>query len=248
MRWTKPRNHSVTPLVVAVLWLPGLAASAAVPASARELGGIRLGMTMEELKAAAVARQPPLTLEKPETAPIPGQPGKTFPVSLKARSYAGQQPSDFEEFDITFSAPPLVPRVVRINHLAGSSEAKAPSKARLQKTLRDKFGGPPARGYPGWVWRADGTPARADEAENCLIGHDSQGTWLRGYDRQPQVVLERIKDTSTTCGLVAVASPRDPRLVSITITDFAALAEALAKGIELVKGAPAAAGPAGTPR
>jgi len=35
---------------------------------------------------------------------------------------------------------------------------------------------------------------------------------------------------SKTCSLIAVASARDPRLVSITITDYAALAEALAKG------------------
>jgi hypothetical protein len=203
---------------------------------------------MEEVKAAAAARQPPLTLEKPETAPIPGQPDKTFPVSVRAKAYAGQQSADFEELDITFSAPPLVPRVVRINHLAGSSEARAPSKDRLQKTLREKFGGPPARGYPGWVWKANGEPARADEAEDCLIGQDSQGTWLRGYQRQPEAVLERIKDTSRTCGLVAVASPRDPRLVSITITDFAALAEALAKASELAKGSPAAGGPPRTPR
>jgi len=241
----KPLDHKVTPLLVAVLALPGLAARAAVPASARELGGIRLGMTMEEVKAAAAAHQPPLTLKKPETTPIPGQPGKTFPWMVSATSYAGLQPSDFEELEIIFSPPPLAPRVVRILQVTGCSANKAPSKDRLQKILREKFGGPPARGYPGWVWKSSGAPARGAEAEDCLLG---QGSWLWGYDKRPEAVFGKIKDLSKTCALVAVASPRDPRLVSITITDYAALADALARSVELAKQSPAAGERAEAPR
>ncbi|HXU82795.1 MAG TPA: hypothetical protein VN914_15450, partial [Polyangia bacterium] len=107
-------DHNVTLLTLALLSLSVVAAEAAVPASARELGGIRLGVTMEEVKAAAAARQPPFTLGKPVTAPIPGQPGKTFAFGIGAVSYAGSQPPDFEELDITFSPPPLGPRVVSI--------------------------------------------------------------------------------------------------------------------------------------
>jgi hypothetical protein len=233
----KPRAHGVTPLVVVVLSLPGLAASAAVPASARELSGIRLGMTMEEVKAAAAAHQPPLNLDKPEKA-TPGELKKTDPFYVQARSYVRSQPSDFEELEITFSPPAPVPRVVQIVQITGSSEAKAPSKERLQKTLREKFGGSPARGYPGWVWKATGMPSRGEEAEDCLI---DQGTWLAKYWTEPEATLAKIKDKSSACGLIAVASPRDPRRVLITITDYAALAEALEKTVELAKGSPATA-------
>jgi hypothetical protein len=237
MQSNKAQDHRFTLVVVAVLSVPGLAASAAVPAFARELGGIRLGMTMEEVKAAAAAHQPPLNLDQPEVTPIPDHPGKTF-VNLTARSYVGRQPSDFEVLDIIFSTPPMVPRVVSIIQLTGSSDANAPSKDRLQKTLREKFGGPPARGYPGWVWKSSGTPAPAKEAENCLMEH---GTWLKDYAAlPPQATLARIKDASKICGLVAVASAREPRLVSITITDYAALADALAKTVESAKESPAA--------
>jgi hypothetical protein len=240
-----PLDQKVTLLALAVLWLPGLAARAAVPASARELGGIRLGMTMDEVKAAAAAHQPPLTLKKPETAPIPGQPGKTFPVSVQGRSSAGPQASEFEDFDITFSPPPVTPRVVRITQLTARSESKAPSKDALQKTLREKFGGPPAAGYPGWVWKASGTPARGKEAEDCLIDH---AQWLWGYELRPEGAYGKIKDTSKTCGLIAVASPRDPRVVSISITDYATLAEALAKTGVAKESPPAGARDPGTPR
>jgi hypothetical protein len=231
------RSVAVAALVSALSLAPTCAVRAAVPDSAKELGGIRLGMTMDEVKAAAAAHQPPLTIIRPATEPVPGQglsgsgasagapgqPDKPGTTVVYAHSYTGNRPLDYEAFEVYFPPPPVPRRVVAIRRFMGFSKDKMPTEDYLQTSLREKFGGPPEPGFMSWAWKPTGALIHGPESAKCLGADFIADRYQVGGAAAFAFDLK-----SETCGLVAAAGTRGGA-VAITIVDVANLAEALKK-------------------
>jgi hypothetical protein len=219
---------AVAALAVAAFLAPGRDADAAVPESAKEMGGIRLGMTMDEAKAAVAAHQPPMTIVGSTMAPVPGQSVKTFTAAVYANTYTHNRPLDFEAFEIFFPPPPAPSRVVGIRRVMGFSPEKAPTQEYLQTSLREKFGGPTTPGPDlSWVWKGGAHVAGADV--KCT---GDQTMSVGTYKLSPQSLSNR-----TGCGLVAVAVQRQlgtyARTVTIDIVDYDTLVDAISKAVTL---------------
>jgi hypothetical protein len=191
------------------------------PASAKEAGGVRLGMTLEEVRSALAKQKPVLKIQSEDSAAIPGQPGKTFVSFLRAAA----SPPAQETTTVFFSPPPS--RVVVIGRTVGYAKDSAPTVDDVNASLAQKFG--PTSTPSRWVWTAAGAPiSDTMKVTGCLMTAD---TSFIDYPATALAIPGRLG--SIDCGVVVAAAPSaDGKIamgVSMKITDLAAIKSAIEK-------------------
>lgn len=240
-------------VLATALLIHAASASAADGDARRELLNVKLGMTLDEAKAALLSLKPPL-------APAPGMPEvKTvvplLPNGAFVASYYAPQTSVVpgttgKSATIQFSPPPGASRAIAISQTVQYGSKDAPTLENLLTALHEKYGKPhqthtnaqgSAKLY--WAWSSEGVPLGADQLQRC----DSIGMQLAAGLRTPlfrsQNFLNEASRVVTgsrkaNCGLYAYADYASANSVvqalNVVVADLAAADAALAQTVEEV--------------
>jgi hypothetical protein len=240
-------------VLATALLIHATSASAADGDARRELLNVKLGMTLDEAKAALLSLKPPL-------APAPGMPDvKTIvpllPNGAFVASYLAPQMSlvpgtTYKSATVQFSSPPGASRAIAISQTVRYGSKDAPTLENLLTALHEKYGKPhqtlpTAQGWAKlyWAWSPEGVPLAAEQLQRC----DGIGQSLAAGQRTPlfrsQNFLNEANQLVTAsrkanCGLYAYADYASANSVvqalNVVVADLAAADAALAQTVEEV--------------
>jgi len=240
-------------VLATALLIHAASASAADGDARRELLNVKLGMTLDEAKAALLSLKPPL-------APAPGMPevktvvpllpNGAFVASYYAPQMTAAPGTTFKTVTVQFSPPPGASRAIAISQTVQYGSKDAPTLENLLTALHEKYGKPhqtlpTAQGWAKlyWAWSPEGVPLAAEQLQRC----DGIGQSLAAGQRTPlfrsQNFLNEASRVVTgsrkaNCGLYAYADYASANSVvqalNVVVADLAAADAALAQTVEEV--------------
>lgn len=219
----------------------------------RELLNVKLGMTLDEAKAALRSLKPPLAPNIPDTrVAVPLLPDGTFVPSYYAPQMSAVPGTTFKTATVQFSPPPGASRAIAISQTVQYGSKDAPTLDNLLTALHEKYGNPhqtrpTAQGWAKlyWAWSPEGVPLAAEQRQRC----DSIGQSLAAGNYTP---MYRSRDflnaangfvtesRKANCGLYAYADYGSANSfvqgLNVVVVDLAAADAALALTVEEVDG------------
>lgn len=171
-----------------------------------EVGGLKLGMSLDQVRAALAIHDPKLK-ELNEVRRFPNghevdnatrDLSATFVSEISTDSVLGTVGSRVE-FRVAFSPPPLPARAVSIYRFIRYSPPEAPSLENVKNALADKY---PSCATPleGCAWKADGTPVGAPAVADVRFEIPCNAA-LVSYALMPHEGLRGLpRPTGNSCG------------------------------------------------
>lgn len=240
-------------VLATALFIHAASASATDGDARRELLNVKLGMTLDEAKAALLSLKPPL-------APPPGMPDVKTVVPLLPNgafvpSYLAPQMSlvpetTYKSATVQFSPPPGASRAIAISQTVQYGTKDAPTLDNLLAALHEKYGNPhqtrpTAQGWAKlyWAWSPEGAPLAADQLQRCdKIGQSlAAGNYTpmfrsRGFLNEANGFVTESRKAN--CGLYAYADYGSANSfvqgLNVVVVDLAAADAALAQTVEEV--------------
>lgn len=185
----------------------------------REMLKVKLGMSLEEVKAALRSLNPPLVppaMADTKTI-VPLLPNGAFVASYYAPQSGGTQGSTFKTATVEFSPPPLPSRAVAISQTVNYGANEGPTLDNLLAAMKEKYGDPHqkrdlARGMAKlyWAWAPDGTPLQGEQFRRCgEVGSSLAFGQRTNLYRSPDILnaASSLLDLSrkANCGMYAYA-------------------------------------------
>jgi hypothetical protein len=222
-----------------ILTLGGAASHAsAAGGSQLELGGVQVGMTIEQVRSELGKRKLQVTADEAKFSP--SQP--SFVTRLRGGS-AGQNPATdpVESITVQFATPPNEPRAISVMRLATYPSNKGPEVESVSRAFTERFGKPvrnPSTKFtstPLWLWGPVG-PIAPDPGNTCeayLRNFDYQGGMSLGAFTQeisPEKFSRALKAGCSTGAYATLQSdPTGIRLLRLTsvVVDFGAADKAI---------------------
>lgn len=227
------------------------AAAATAGDSSRELLNVKLGMTLDEAKAALRSLKPPLAPNIPDTkVAVPLMANGTFVPSYYAPQASAVPGTTFKTATVQFSPPPGASRAIAISQNVQYGSKDAPTLDNVLAALREKYGNPhqkreTAQGWAKlyWAWSPEGVPLAGEQRQRC----DSIGQSLAAGQRTPLFRSRNFLNEASqlvaasrkaNCGMYAYADySSDTSFVqglNVVVVDLAAADAALERTVEEV--------------
>jgi hypothetical protein len=232
------------------------AAAATTPASGtphndarRELLNVKLGMPLEQAKAALRSLKPPLAPPPmPESkVRVPLLPDGGFVASYYAPQVSSTPGGTFKTATVQFSPPPEASRAVAISQTVQYGASEAPTLDNFLAAVKEKYGNPHqtrplAAGFAKlyWAWTPDGAPLPAAQLQRC----ESIGQSLAAGNRTPLLRSQGFLNEASqliaasrkaNCGLFAYVDYQSANSfvtgMNIVVADIAAADAALEKSV-----------------
>lgn len=226
-------------------------AAAAGSEARRELLNVKLGMTLEEVKATLRSLKPPLSPSIPDSkTAVPLLPNGAFVASYYAPQVGSTPGGTFKSATVQFSPPPDASRAVAISQTVQYGAKDAPTLDNLLAALHEKYGKPHqtrpmTQGWAKlyWAWSPDGVPLPPAQLQRC----DNIGQALAAGNRTPlfrsRGFLNEANQLVTAsrqanCGLYAYANYSSANSfvqgLNVVVADLATADAALARSVEEV--------------
>jgi hypothetical protein len=203
-----------------------------------ELGGVQVGMTIEQVRSSLAQRNLQVTADEAKFSPSQA----SFVTRLRgvtAGQGAATQP--VESITVQFATPPNEPRAISVMRLATYPSNQGPEAESVAKALVERFGKPvrnPATKFlstPVWLWGPAGqvAPDPGNTCEAYLRNFDYQGGMSVGaftQDIAPDKFSRALKAGCTSGASATLQSDQNAvRLLRLTsvVVDFAAADKAI---------------------
>ena len=197
-------KRMIYPMLAQVAEAPAAATSGPQPASGAgpEIVGLRLGMSLADVRAALKAHSPGLKSREVLTV-VNNAPSTEYLSVLTATSPLRHPVGPEDTIGVDFTPPPSSPRAIFIERFTGFPEGKRPLYSAVRAALIQKYG-PPSHVQEGrdtyLVWARDPSGNRITGPNALRCGKYSPGDPSR---RNFTVLFGGIKPTG--CGLTVFA-------------------------------------------
>ena len=205
------------------------------PETARDVLGVKIGMSPSDVRQVWAAHKPPMVdsaAGRDLSFPFEGLPNSKYEPKLTANAYLG--PSSNHTLNLFFSAPPATSRLVSIWRTTLYGPTSSIAGDELRSALNEKFGPPSTTSQRNrfteeyrWAWSKEGASLTADKTDRCKTGSNAFSGAINNVRRQTsaQNTVNMLKQFEfADCSFYAEATFQVENgvvtLLSMTVTDI----------------------------